>query len=84
MRDFYTTDKGGNYIGDIDEATNSPYMKLKTVTNFVELRVLNIRLRSSVIKRIELKMKLRLQKYSSILARLIVMQYMKMMTSSLG
>ena len=56
---------------------NTPYMKLKTVTSFVELRVLNIRFRSSVIIRREPKMKLRLKKFSSILAILIIMQYMK-------
>ena len=49
MREFYITDKGGNYIEDIDEATNYSLEKLKTVTSFVKLRVLNIKSRLNVI-----------------------------------
>ena len=29
MREFYITDKGGNYIEDIDEATNYSLEKIK-------------------------------------------------------
>ena len=29
MREFYITDKGGNYIEDIDEATNYPLEEIK-------------------------------------------------------
>ena len=58
--------------------------KLKTATSFVELRVLNIRLQSSVIIRREPKKTLRLQKYFSILTTLIIMRFMKMKTSRIG
>ena len=55
--------------------------KLKTVTSFVKLRVLNIRSRLNVIIRREPKKKLKLLKYFSILIILIIMQYMNMVTS---
>ena len=87
MREFYITDKGGNYIEDIDEATNYSLEEIKTVTSFVNLRVLNIRSRLNVIIRREPKKKLKLlsisvlKKYFSILIILIIMQYMNMVTS---
>ena len=88
MREFYITDKGGNYIEDIDEATNYSLEEIKTVTSFVKLRVLNIRSRLNVIIRREPKKKLKLLKYFSILIILIIMQsakrfhrYMNMVTS---
>ena len=52
--------------------------KLKTVTSFVKLRVLNKRSRLNVIIRREPKKKLKLLKYFSILILLIIMQYMNM------
>ena len=82
MREFYITDKGGNYIEDIDEATNYSLEEIKkTVTSFVKLRVLNIRSRLKVIIRREPKKKLKLLKYFSILIIIIIMQYMNMVTS---
>ena len=81
MREFYITDKGGNYFEDIDEATNYSLEQLKTVTSFVKLRVLNLRSRLNVIIRIEPKRKLKLLKYFSILIILLIMQYMNMVTS---
>ena len=71
MREFYITDKGGNYIEDIDEATNYSLEEIKTVTSFVKLRVLNLRSRLNVIIRRELKKKLKLLKYFSILIILL-------------
>ena len=56
-------------------------MKLKTVTSFLKLRVLNIRSRLNVTIRREPKEKLKLLKYFSILIILIIMQYMIMVTS---
>ena len=67
MREFYITDKAGNYIEDIDEATNYSLEEIKTVTSFVKLRVLNIRSRLNVIIRREPKKKIKLLKYFSIL-----------------
>ena len=84
MREFYITDNGVNYIKDIDEASNYSLEEIKNCYSFVEFRVLNIRLQSSVIIRREPKKKLRLQKYSSILTTLVTMQYMKMVTSNFG
>ena len=81
MREFYITDKGWNYIEDIDEATNYSLEEIKTVKSFLKLRVLNIRSRLNVIIRREPKKKLKLLKYSSILIILIIMQYMNMVTS---
>ena len=43
MREFYITDKGGNYIEDIDEATNYSLEEIKNITSSQKLRVLNIR-----------------------------------------
>ena len=34
MRDFYITDKGGNYIEDIDETTNYPLEEIKNCYQF--------------------------------------------------
>ena len=81
MREFYITDKGGNYIEDIDEATNYSLEEIKKCYQFRKVRVLNIRSRLNVIIRRELKKKLKLLKYSSILIILIRMQYMNMVTS---
>ena len=84
MKEFYITDKGGNYIKDIDEATYYSLEEIKIATRIVELRVLNIRLQSSVIIIREPKKTLRLQKYFSILTTLIIMRFMKMETSRIG
>ena len=59
MREFYITDKGGNYIEDIDEATN---YSLEEIKNLEKLRVLNIWSRPSVSTRREPNKKLKLQK----------------------
>ena len=78
MREFYITDKGGNYIEDLDEATNYSLEEIKTVTSIEKLRVLNIRSRPSVSTRKEPKKKLKLLKYFSTLTILLKTQYMKM------
>ena len=52
MREFYIIDKGGNYIDDIDEATNYSLEEIKNCYQFRKVRVLNIRSQPSVsIKR---------------------------------
>ena len=42
MRKFYITDKGGNYIEDLDKEIITHYKKLQNVTSIQKLRVLNI------------------------------------------
>ena len=75
MREFYITDKVGNYIEDIDEATNYSLEEIKNCYQFRKVD-LNIRSRLNVIIRREPKKKLKLLKYSSILIILIIMQYL--------
>ena len=81
MREFYFTDKGGNYILE----TNYYLEEIKKCYQFRKVkivrRVLNIRSRLNVIIRREPKKKLKLLKYFSILIILILMQYMNMVTS---
>ena len=81
MREFYITDKGGNCIEDIDEATNYSLEEIKNCYQFRKVKSLNIRSRLNVIIRREPKKKLKLLKYFSILIILIIMQYMNMVTS---
>ena len=81
MREFYITDKSGNYIEDIDEATNYSLEEIKNCYQFRKSRVLNIRSRLNVIIRREPKKKLKLLKYSPLMIILIIMQYMNMVTS---
>ena len=82
MKEFFITDKAGNYIEDIDEAINNSLEEIKNCYQF--RRVLNIRSRPSVSTRSEPKKKLRSQKYSSKLTILLIMQYMIMVTSNNG
>ena len=84
MREFYITDKGGNYIQDIDEATNYSLEDIKTVTSSEKLRVLNIRSQPSVSIKREPKKKLKLLNHFSILTILLITKYMKMETSHNG
>ena len=84
MREFYITDKGGNYIEDIDEATNYSLEEIKNYYQFRKLRVLNIRLRPSVSTRREQKKKLKLRNFFSTLTILLITQYIKMETSHNG
>ena len=84
MGEFYITDKGGNYIEDIDEATNYSLEEIKNCYQFRNLRVLNIRSQPSVSTRREPKKKLKLQKYSSTPTILLIMQYMITVTSNNG
>ena len=82
VREFYITDKGGNYIEDIDEATNYSLEEIKNCYQFRKVKSSkNIRSRLKVIIRREPKKKLKLLKYFSILIILIIMQYMNMVTS---
>ena len=84
MREFYITDKVGNYIEDLYEATNCTLEETKNCYQFRKLTVLNIRSQPSVSIKRELKKKLKLIKYFSILFILLITQYMKMETSHNG
>ena len=84
MKEFYITDKAGNYIEDIDEAINNSLEEIKPVTSFVKLSVLKIKSQPSVSTRREPKKKLRSQNYSLTLTILLIMQYMIMVTSNNG
>ena len=42
MREFYIIDKAGNYIEDIDEATNYSLEEIENSYQFRKVRVLNI------------------------------------------
>ena len=39
MREFYITDKGGNYIEDIDEATNYSLEEIKNGYEFRKVKI---------------------------------------------
>ena len=82
MREFIT-DKGGNYIEDIDEATNYSLEEIKNCYQFRKVKSFKnkITVELNVIIRREPKKKLKLLKYFSILIILIIMQYMNMVTS---
>ena len=84
MREFYITEKGGNYIEDIDEATNYSLEDIKNCYQFEKVRVLNMRSRPSVSTRREPKKKLKLQKYSSTPTILLIRLYMITVTSNNG
>ena len=84
MKEFFITDKAGNYIEEIDQAINSSLEEIKTVTSFVKFRVLNILSQPSVSTRREPKKKLKLLKCSSTLTKLFITQYMKLETSHNG
>ena len=75
MKEFYVTDKAGNYIEEIDEAINNSLEENENCYQFRKLRVLNIRSQPSVSTRREPK-KLELLKYSSTLTMLLITQYM--------
>ena len=51
MREFYITDKAGNYIEDIDEENNCSLKKLKTVTSLEKLKFSNTRSQLRVSRR---------------------------------
>ena len=78
MREFYITDKGGNYIEDIDEATNYSLEEIKNCYQFRNFKSFKYKITA---ERREPKKKLKLLKYFSILIILILMQYMNMVTS---
>ena len=84
MKEFYITDKAGNYIEDIDEAINNSLEEIKNCyqSDLEKLRVLNIGSQLSDGTRREPKKKLKLLKYSSKLTILLIMQYMNMVTSN--
>ena len=81
MREFYITDKGGKYIEDIDEATNYSLEENKNCDQFRKVKSFKYKITLNVIIRREPKKKLKLLKYFSILIKLIIMQYMNMVTS---
>ena len=81
MREFYITDKGGNYIEDIDEATNYYLKEIKNCYQFRKVKSFKNKITAECIIRREPKKKLKLLKYSSILIIFIIMQYMNMVTS---
>ena len=84
MSEFYITDKGGNYIEDIDEATNYSLEEMKNCYQFRKVKSFKNKITLNVIIRREPKKKLILLKYFSILIILIIMQYMNTVTSIVG
>ena len=62
MKEIYITDKAGNYIEVVDEAINNSLEEIKTGTNLIKLRVLNIRSQPSVSTRREPTKKLKTTK----------------------
>ena len=80
MREFYITDKGGNYIEDKDEATNYSLEEIKNCYQFSseKLRVLNIRSQPSMSIKREPKKKLKRLKYFPMQTMLLITQFMKM------
>ena len=70
MREFYITDKGGNYIEDIDEATNYSLEEIKNCYQFRKVKTFKK----------EPKKKLKLLQYFSILTILMITQYMKILS----
>ena len=72
MREFYITDKGGNYIEDIDEATNYSLEKIKNCYQFRKVKSFKYKITAEC----DYKM-LKLLKYFSIRIILIIMQSSK-------
>ena len=71
MREFYITDKGGNYSEDIDEATNYSLEEIKNCYQFRKIKSFKYKVTAE----------LKLRKYFSTLTILLITQYMKMETS---
>ena len=85
MREFYITDKAGNYIEDIDEAINNSLEEIKNCYQFRKVKsFLNIRSQLSVNIKREPKKKLKLLKYFSTLTILLKTKNMTMETSHNG
>ena len=81
MREFYITDKGGNYIEDIDEATNYSLEEIKNCYQFRKVKSFKYKFKAECDYKKRTKEEVKTTKYSLILIILKIMQYMNMVTS---
>ena len=81
MRKFYITDKDGNYIENIDEATNYSLEEIENCYQFRKVKSFKYKITAECEYKREPKKNLKLLKYFSILTILLITHYMKMETS---
>ena len=80
MREFYITDKGGNYIEDIDEATNYSLEEIENCYQFRKVKSFKYKITAECKYKKRTKEEVKTTKIFSMLTILLVMQYMKMET----
>ena len=85
MKEFYITDKAGNYIEDIDEAMKNTLEEIKNCYQFRKVKSFKykITVECEYKKRTKEEVK-KLLKYSSTLTILLITQYVKIETSHNG
>ena len=86
MKEFYITEKAGNYIEDIDEAINNSLEENKNCYQYRKVKSYKYKITADCEykKSTEPKKKLKLLKDSSTLTILLLTQKMKMETSHNG
>ena len=84
MREFYITDKGGNYLEDIDEATNYSLEEIKNCYQFRGVKSFKYKITVECDYKKRTKEESKIKKYSSLATILKIKQYMKMETSNDG
>ena len=84
MKEIFNTDKGGNYIEDIDEAINNSLEEIKNCYQFRKVKNFKHKITAECEYKKRTKKKLKLLKYSPTLIILLITQYMNMVTSNLG
>ena len=84
MKEFFITDKAGNYIEDIDEAINNSLDEIKSCYQFRKIRSCKYKITAECEYKKRTKEELKNTKKFSTLTLLLIMQYMKMETSNNG
>ena len=84
MREFYITDKAGNYIEDIDEAINDSLEEIKNCYQYRKVKSFKYKIRAECEYKKRTKEEVKTTKIFSTLTILLITQYMKMETSHNG
>ena len=84
MRELYITDKGGNYIEDIDEATINSLEEVKNCYQFRKVTSFKYKITTECENKKRTKEEVKSLKYSSTLTILLIRLYMITVTSNNG
>ena len=84
MREFYITDKVGNYIEDIDGATNYSLEEIKNCYQLRKVKSFKYKVTAECEYKKRTKEEVKLQKYSSTPTILLIRLYMITVTSNNG